>query len=306
MLNARTGALQAIGLRLVGALLAAVMAAAMRFVTQSIPVGEVLFVRSVIAAVLIGAFYWFRGEFRAALYTKRPLGHLVRCVSGAISTGAYIAALARLPLVNVMVIAYSTPVITVILAASFLRERVRVFRWSATFVGFVGILLMLSPYFEGQWTIVTVAGIGMSFALLSALTGAVSAIQIRRLTETEKTPSIVFYFYVACALAGALTLPFEAAAPNLTEWILLIVIGVIGVFAQLATTESLRLAGASTAVFFDYTIILWSFLIGYFVFGELPELIVYVGGSLIIGSGIFIIYREQALKKRPEPPSGTR
>ena len=295
------GPRRAIALRRFAAFLAARMAAAMRLVTRSVPVGEVLFARSVIAAIVIGAFYSFRGQFRTALHTTRPAGHLIRCLSGAISTGGYIAALARLPLVNVMVIVYSTPVITVILAACFLKERVRLFRWFATCVGFLGILVMVSPYVEGQWALLSVSGIGMSFALVSAFTGALSSIQIRRLTETEKTPSIVFYFYLACAFAGALTLPFFSVMPSASEWGLLVFVGVIGVFAQLATTESLRFAGVSTAVFFDYTIIFWSFFIGYFAFGELPGRIVYFGGILIVGSAIFIIYREQLLKKRAAP-----
>jgi drug/metabolite transporter (DMT)-like permease len=302
ILNELTGPLRAIGLRLAAALLNAGVAAALRLVSRDLPIGEVVFFRSFIAAFLIGAFYLFRAQLRTALYTRRPFAHFVRCLSGAISTAAYVGALARLPLVNVMVIVYSTPVITVVLAACFLKEQVRIYRWSATFLGFLGIVLMLLPYFDMPWVTISAAGLGMAFALLSAVTSAVSSIQIRRLTETEKTPSIVFYFYFSCAFAAALTLPFSSVVPNPMEWIMLAAIGVVSVFSQLAATESLRFAGASTAVFFDYTIILWSFLIGYFAFRELPGPIVYLGGLLIVVSGIFIIYREQGLKKSSDGP----
>jgi len=292
-----TAPLWAIGLRLSAALLNAGVAAALRLVSHDLPIGEIVFLRSFMAAFLISAFYLFRGQLRVAVYTQRPFGHFGRCLSGAISTAAYIGALARLPLVNVMVIAYSTPVITVVLAACFLKERVRIYRWSATFVGLIGIFLMLSPYLNQHWVMTSALGLGMAFALLSAVTGAISSIQIRLLTETEKTSSIVFFFYLSCSFAAALTLPFSSVAPNAIEWMMIAGIGVVSVFSQLAATESLRFAGASTAVFFDYTIILWSFLIGYFAFNELPDAAVYAGGSLIVVSGVFIVYRDHKLKK---------
>jgi drug/metabolite transporter (DMT)-like permease len=82
---------------------------------------------------------------------------------------------------------------------------------------------------------------------------------------------------------------------------MLTLVGLLSAVSQLATTDSLRHAGASVAVFFDYTIIFWSFLIGYFAFHELPGTVVYLGGSLILASGLFIIYREQQLKKARPP-----
>jgi drug/metabolite transporter (DMT)-like permease len=165
----------------------------------------------------------------------------------------------------------------------------------------MGIILMLLPYLDRPWvSLLGTAGFGMALALLSAATGGISLIQIRRLTETESTASIVFYFYLSCTFAAALTLPFWAVMPNTIEWLMFGVIGVVSIFSQLAATESLRYAGASTAVFFDYTIILWSFLIGYFAFGELPGPFVYLGGSLIVMAGLFIIYRDQRLKRNTE------
>lgn len=289
--------LRSIGLRLVAAFLTAIVAAGLRIAGHELPLGEVLFFRSAIAAIAIAAVYYWRGQFRAAFYTSRPLGHFIRCISGTISTAAYIGALTRLPLVSVMVLVYSTPIITVVLAAWVLKEKVHVYRWSATFVGFIGIVMMLLPYLGHPLTLANVAGLGVMLGLLSTVSSAISAIQIRRLTETEKTPAIVFYFYLFCSVVAALTLPFWWSTPTAAQWALLILVGLLSAVSQLVMTDSLRHAGASVAVFFDYTIILWSFLLGYFAFHELPDTMVYLGGSLILTSGLFIIYREQQLKK---------
>src|SRR4051812_43198999 len=116
--------LRSISLRLAAAFLSAAVAAGLRIVGRDLPLCEVLFFRSGVAAIAIAAVYYCRGQFRAAFYTNRPLGHFVRCISGTISTAAYIAALTRLPLVNVMVLVYSTPIVTVVLAAWLLKEKV--------------------------------------------------------------------------------------------------------------------------------------------------------------------------------------
>ncbi len=116
-----------------------------------------------------------------------------------------------------MAINFATPLIVVVLAALLLGETVRVYRWSAVAVGFVGVLLMLSPHLSPARIGEMLRGgpaIGALLALLNALCSAVATIEVRRLTETEKTGAIVFFFMVLTALLGLATCVFGWTMPR--------------------------------------------------------------------------------------------
>ncbi len=120
-------------------------------------------------------------------------------------------------------------------------------------------------------------------------------IQTRRLTQSETTSSIVFYFSLVCAIAGALTLPFDWYTPTASELSGLVALGVLGGLAHILLTESYRYAMASAVAPFDYSSMLWAVLLGYWLFGELPETLIYVGASIVAGAGLFVIWRERQL-----------
>lgn len=302
---------KAILLKLMSALLFALMSALVRSLGETIPVGQVVFFRSAWAILPVVVIYAWRRELMAAVRTGRPLGHLGR---GLISmTGMFLnfAALARLPLVDATAIGFAAPLITVALAALFLGERVRVYRWSAVAVGFAGVIVMLWPYLDLARLVSgsAVTTVGAFLALAGAFTNAGSVIQTRRLTDTETTSSIVLYFSLFCALAGAATLPFAWVTPTGAQLAALIATGLLGGIAHLLLTESYRFAPASVVAPFDYTAMLWAFVLGYAMFGEVPTLYVYVGSAIVAGAGLFVIWRERqlGLKRAREaegPPTG--
>ena len=123
-------------------------------------------------------------------------------------------------------------------------------------------------------------------------------IQTRRLTDTETTSSIVFYFSLYCALAGLATLPFGWIWPNGMQLAVLIGAGVIGGLAHIVLTTSYRYAPASLVAPLDYTTMIWAFILGYWMFGEIPSIYVYVGAAIVAASGIFVIWRERQLGLR--------
>src|SRR5499427_5903596 len=140
--------LKAVLLKLTSALMFSVMSAFVRYVSDVTPVGQVVFCRSFFAILPVMLIYAWRGELAAAFRTSRPFGHLGR---GAISVAGMFfnfAALARLPIVDVTTITFASPLITVALSAWLLKERVRVYRWSAVLVGFCGVVVMLWPHLE--------------------------------------------------------------------------------------------------------------------------------------------------------------
>jgi drug/metabolite transporter (DMT)-like permease len=207
---------------------------------------------------------------------------------------------------DVTAISFASPLITVALAALILKERVRIYRWSAVAVGFIGVIVMLIPQFDVHHYAALgadVAAFGALLAVGSAISNAATVIQTRRLTQSETTPCIVFYFSLICTIAGALTLPFAWHTPTNVELIELIATGFLGGVAHIFLTESYRHASASVVAPFDYTSMLWALLIGWWVFGELPAALVYVGGVIVAAAGLFVIWRERQLGlERPVEP----
>src|SRR3974377_1293650 len=255
-----------IGFKLISALLFAAMSALVRQLGDVAPVGQMVFFRSAFAVVPVVVIYALRGELSSALRTSRPLGQLGRGLLSVCGMFTNFSAQTRLPLADVTAISFASPLITVVLAAIILKERVGAHPW----------------------------------ATLRRVFNAGTGIQTRRLTQSETTPSIVFYFSIVCAIAGVLTLPFAWHTPTLSELIKLIALGVLGGVAHIFLTQSYRFAAASVVAPFDYTAMLWALLLGYWMFGELPSALVYVGAFIVTGAGLFVIWRERRLGLKRE------
>jgi len=290
---------KAIGFKLFSAMLFAAMSALVRQLGDVAPIGQLVFFRSACAIPPVLLIYAFRGELMSAVRTNRPFGQLGR---GLLSVGGMFtnfSALTRLPLADATAISFASPLITVALAAVILKERVRAYRWTAVLVGFVGVIVMLIPHFDvshyAAAGAASAATVGSIFAIVAAFCNAGTVIQTRRLAQSETTSSIVFYFSLVTALAGALTLPFAWHTPTGSELLALVSLGVLGGIAHIFLTESYRHAAASVVAPFDYSAMLWALLLGYFVFGELPSALVYVGAVIVTGAGLFVIWRERAL-----------
>jgi drug/metabolite transporter (DMT)-like permease len=223
-------------------------------------------------------------------------------------------ALALLPLPDATAIGYAAPLIVVVLASIFLKEQIRLYRWSAVMLGFLGVLLTLRDHFGlalPSPAFMPAEALGALIALLGAGCTAIATIQTRRLTLSEHTGAIVFYFSLLTTLAGlAVCLAglfwrtdwigagFIMAQPAwLTpsgwDFAFLALIGVFGGIAQILMTESFRHAEASVTACFDYTSLLWAMLLGLFVFGETPSIWVLAGSLIIAAAGIFVALRER-------------
>jgi len=274
------------------------MSVLVRYVGATVPLGQVVFFRSAFAIIPVVVIYTWRGELGAAFRTGRPFGHVTRGLIAVVSMFLNFAALARLPLVDATAISFAAPFITVALAALILKERVRIYRWCAVMAGFAGVLVMLWPYLNVGALVTagsTASTVGAACAITAAFTNAGATIQTRRLTDSETTASIVFYFSLICTLAGLASLPFAWHAPSAPELMALISIGVIGGLSHIFLTESYRYAPASVVAPFDYMALLWAFFFGYVLFGEIPTGYVYAGAAIVAGSGLFVIWREREL-----------
>ncbi len=286
-------------LKLISAIFFAVMSALVRYLGASYPIGEVVFFRSAFAIVPVVVVYAWRGELAAAVRTERPLGQAGRGAISIVGMFCNFGALARLPLVEANAISFTSPLISVALAALVLKERVRIYRWSAVTIGFLGVLVVLSPHLSGDELTIVLASAtslaGVAYALAGSVCNAGTMIQTRRLTQSETTSSIVFYFSLICALAGLATWPFGWIKPTGAELAALVGTGLLGGTAHIFLTESYRHASASVVAPFDYTSMIWALVLGYAMFGEIPTTMIVIGSAIIAGAGLFVIWREHQL-----------
>jgi drug/metabolite transporter (DMT)-like permease len=287
---------KAVSLKVLSTLMFAIMGAQVRFLEGAFPVGQVAFFRSVFALIPLLLFFAARGELRKAFKTRRPSAHLIRGIFSVTGTFCTFEALARIPIGDFTAIAFIAPLITVVFAALILKETVHVYRWTAVAVGFCGVLLMLSPYFQNHAAVTSSMIIGIAFAFGNAISGGGATIQIRRITETETTAAILTYMTLIVMCSSLLTLPFGWLMPTFWQhWALLIGIGVAGGLGQMTFTNSYRYAPASFLAPFDYTSMLWAFMLGYWIFAEVPTPLVILGAAIVAGAGIWVILRERQL-----------
>lgn len=302
-------ALKGIALQMGATFLFTIMSALVRIVSERVPTGEVVFSRAFFALFPLMALLAFRREISAAVRTANPLGHIIRGTIGVCAMTLGFSALARIPLADATAIGFTAPLITVVFAAVILRETVRLYRWTAVFIGLGGVVVMLWPHFEGGFE-TRERALGATFALLAAVCTASAMVQIRRLTATETTPAIVFYFQALASIAGLATAAWGWTLPSPGDAVLLLIIGILGGIGQILLTESYRYAPASLVAPFAYSAMLWAVLLGFFLFGEVPPLLVLVGAAIVIAAGLYVIWRERRLGlKREEadaanPPSG--
>ncbi|GJE03219.1 DMT family transporter [Methylobacterium isbiliense] len=283
-----------IGLKVLSALTFTLMSAGVKSLADRFPTGEIVFFRSAFAILPLLLWLGWQGGVAAAVRTRNLRGHVLRSIIGAAGMFAGFAGLSFLPLSDAVAIGYASPLLVVVLAALVLRERVQGYRWAAVVVGFVGVLIMLAPHLDlGSGG--ASGSVGVLFACLAAVCTAAATIQVRRLTQTERTGAIVLYFFLFTALLGLSTLVLGWRMPTLPEFGLFVLVGILGGIGQILLTESYRYGDASLVAPFEYTTMLWSLLIGWFVFGQLPQAAVALGGVIVAAAGVFTVWRERRL-----------
>ena len=290
------GPLRGIALKIASVCVFMTMASLIKATADHVPPGEAVFFRSLFAIPVILGWLWWRHDLATGLRTQNPLGHLWRGLVGTTAMGLGFAALGLLPLPEVTAIGYAAPLLVVVFAAMFLGETVRLFRISMVGLGLLGVLIVLSPRLQiDPGTGDARQTLGAVITLMSATCAALAQVFVRRLTRTEDTAAIVFYFSITATCLSLLTLPWGWVIPAGPELLMLILAGLLGGVGQILLTSSYRHADASLIAPFDYTSMLIALAIGYFVFAETPTLTMLAGAAIVVAAGIAIILRERQL-----------
>ena len=281
----------AVGCFLAAILLFAAMDTLIKFLTADYPVPQLMFVRSLVAFLLVGGYTLWRGGGIAAMRTRRPWGHVWRAFAGLISMGCFFYAFRELPLADVYVLSFAGPLFITALSAPLLGEPVGWRRWAAVVIGFGGVVVMAQPS-AGAPLVPVLVG------LCAALFYALAALAVRGLSRTETSASIVLYLLLTTTVvSGALTVPVWTA-PTAYALGLMALVGVLGAGAQVLLTQAFRRAPPAVVAPFEYTGMVWASLFGWMVFGDLPTAPVLLGAMVIIGSGLYILHRETTVARR--------
>lgn len=253
---------------------------------RGVPVFEIIFFRNAFAFLPLGLYIWRTTGFEV-LRTRRPIGHLMRSVVGLTGMLCGFSAVQHLPLTEATALQFASPLFMTAMSAVLLSEPVGRHRWAAVIVGFIGVMIMARPI-PGQMNVV-----GVTYGLLSAVGVAGAMVAIRQIADTERGPTIVFYFTLAGTVLGLVGSWIGGwVIPNGATLALLIAAGVVGGIGQLLLTEALRAAPVGVVAPFDYTQLVWAALLGLLIWGELPHPATIVGSLIVAGSGVYILHRE--------------
>ena len=247
---------------------------------------QLAFLRAAIALVALLPIAWHAGP--AQLRSRHPGIHLIRGVVGGAAVVAGFTGLTLMPLADFMALSFTTPLFIILLAVLLLGERVRWRRWSATAVGFLGVLIMLRPG-AGSLDIGALCALGMACGI------AVASIMVKRLPAEETPLSLLFWFSFLATIFMAPGAVLVWRDPTAGQWLWLIVMGTLGAAAQFLIIRAYKAGEATFVAPFDYSKLLIAGLIGFFVFAEVPDLWTLAGAAVIVAATLYIARREARL-----------
>lgn len=274
-------------LMLLGDLLFALNDAMGKWLVASFSVGQVLLVRSIGAFVVLGPML-ARQPAGTLLHVERPWLQLARVILATADTGLFYAAVAYLPLADVMTFYMAGPIYVAAISHFMLGERIRWRRWMAVFIGFIGVVIALRPSSAMfSWPSI--------FALIGSLSFALTLVLARVLRATSGA-TLVTWQTLACLVVGGVLSIGDWTPMSGGQLFALLLLGIVACLAHLLITQSLKLAPASILAPLQYSLLLWAIIFGWLFFGDIPEAQMMIGAAIIVLAGLFIFHRENVRK----------
>jgi drug/metabolite transporter (DMT)-like permease len=284
---------RAIVLMVITTVLFACASAASKWLVGLYPVGEVLFMRS-LSSLIGGAAMILPVSGLAVFATKRPRDHFFRGVSQTISQLSLLIAFSLMPLAGAVAINFSSPLFAALVSIVWLRERATFARWAALLTGFVGVLIVTNP---GANSLT----VGALFALINAVMYGSVTVAVRGMTRTESANTLVIWQLCVLAFFHTFLLFFGWRTPTPFDAALMFGTGFTNAIGQWLWTRSLHLAPAAAVTPFYYLMLVWSLIIGFLVWGDVPTVSLLIGSAIVVATGLFLFLREARLQRRPPP-----
>ena len=223
-------------------------------------------------------------------HSKRIVGHFWRTAMGTGSMVLGFYAVSMLPLADATAIAFSQPLFSVVVAALVLGEKVRWRRWSATVIGFAGVLIMVRPG-EGSLQL------GALVALANAAAVALSILLVRRLSDSETPLMILTQFAIFSTILLTVPAILVWRWPDLWGWVLAVGIALSATVGQYFWVQAFKAGEMSAVAPFEYMRLPFAVFVGWLIWGEMPVIWTYLGASIVIGSALYIAHREHQLAR---------
>lgn len=265
-------------------------AAAAKWLFERHTIGEVLFVRQFVSLLVCAAIILPFGGL-AVFRTARLRDHGVRsAIQGSAQLLIFIA-FSMMPLASAMAINFSSPLFATLLSAIFLREAVGTARAAALAFGFAGVLIVTEP---GYGTFQA----GALFALANAVLYGSIATVVRGMSATESTPTLIMYQMVFLTVFFAPLLLMGVSLPTPFDATILILTGIGNGIGQYWWTRAIALAPTSAVTPFYYFSLVWAMILGFLVWGDVPSIALLAGSAIVVGSGLFLLWRESGRAKK--------
>jgi drug/metabolite transporter (DMT)-like permease len=279
-----------IALAILGSFCFVVQDSAMKWLTDELPVLQIIFLRSLFGIAYVLAYRGLRRR-PVSLRVRRPWAMALRTAINVASWCLFFTGLKYLPLATATALFFSFPLFLTLLSVPLLGEAVGYRRWIAVVFGFAGVLVMTRPGIAFDWS--------MSFMLAAALGWSFVAIMTRRLGQTENATAMVFHTLVGFAVAMAIPQIWLWQPVAFEALVLLAGLTAFGVIAQLSIIRAYSVATPTVIAPFEYSGLIWAALFGYLIWGDLPDRWTATGAAMIVASGLYIVHREARKSRRP-------
>ncbi|WP_373087156.1 DMT family transporter [Sneathiella sp.] len=229
------------------------------------------------------------------LKTKVIKLHLARALVGVTGMLSIFYAITHLPLADAVALTFTRPLFLILLAVLLLGEKVRWRRWTATAVGFLGVLVMANS--QGQFEFAS------AVALFGALNVAMVSVFLKKLSATEGVLTMMFYFGLFSTLVSLGPALVVWVQPSLQDLLVLTGVAAVGAGANFCTIRAFSVGEATAVSPFDYTRLVFSGILAYLFFSEIPDRGMIIGACIIVASSLYIVRREAGIgKRKPQVP----
>ena len=276
----------AISLMVISGLFFVLMHSAVKYLSKEVHIFEIAFFRCALVIFVLAPIILQQGK--SVFVTRQPKIQFLRITTNSVAMLCFFYGISSTPLAQLTTLGFTVPIFATILAVLFMKERIKLRRTGALIVGFIGTLVVMRPDISIEF--------GALLIIFSSFLWSVCLIFIKKLTETDSAVTISLYFGIGMIPATfAMALPvFEMI--DLRQFIILMFIAATGTLAQTIMNNALEKGELALLLPFDFLRLIWSVLIGYALFAEKPEITLWIGGVLIIGSTSYIAWREAKLK----------
>jgi len=280
-----SGRFRSILLMIISTVSFAIMNASIRDVTQTLEPMMVVFFRNFLGLFVLAPFFIRHGL--APLRTERLGLHWVRAGLNLFAMAAFYIGLSLTPLAEATALAFTAPLFAVLLAICFLGEKVGLRQWTAIAIGFAGALVILRPGLAA-------VEIGAVAVLTSAIIWSGTLIVIKVLSRTDSSLTITAYMALLLAVLSLPVAIFYWQTPTFLQFLLLALIAITGTLGQYTLVEALSGADAQVVMPLDFMRLLWTALLGFLLFQEIPDIFVFLGAAMIVASATYVAVRERA------------